>query len=120
MITVVLGWMRLTVILCPLCITSSDELRGTNLVSSIVVKRRSFTEKVRQLSWMEIRDCFSCCKETSYSRKARQSSGTKIQFKSTPVKSGTSLENYTHTDPDVDGYLEDQEPTVDMVGRKNH
>ena len=47
----------------------------------------------------------------------------KIQFKSTqesfkaPVKSGTTLGKLHYTDPDKigRGYLEDQEPTVDMV-----
>jgi len=50
----------------------------------------------------------------------------KIQFKSNqesfraPVKSGTSLGKLHYTDPDKigRGYLEDQEPTVDMVARR--
>ncbi len=95
----------------------------SELVSIVVKVKEDLLGKVRQVLWMGP-DCFSCCKRLLYRRKQGSQTEPKVQFKSTqesfqaPVKSGTILEKYTtliQINRTWLNFLEDQEPTVDMV-----
>ncbi len=82
-LTVVLGWMRLVIHICPLCgCYSPDELRGTNLLFLPLSSKKNpyGKSKAKKLSWMKSR-LFSYLRRLLYSQQGSQAE-PKIQFKS--------------------------------------